>query len=678
LRSKRALQAAQELVARRTTIKDRFLLEELMGVGGMGAVFKARDLRKVEARDRNPWVAIKLLNEEYRKHPSALMSLQREARKSQSLAHPSIIRVFDFDRDGDVVFMTMELLSGRDLNQLMLENPDGMSLDEALPILRDMADALQYAHENQIIHADFSPRNVFLTDDGVTKVLDFGIAQAIALAEVSTEGNQETEFDPAVLGGLTRAYASKERLEGLAPEPADDLYGLGCIAYQLLSGRHPYGGHTVVEAEPLRIRPTRIAALDARGWKALQKALAPERADRPASAAQFIEAFLPRRRGNKLGLVAALLAVMALGVIAYQQVIIESEPVAPVVSESRQELDRHLVSAAALLRTGSLGEAQAHLDEARRIEADSPSLAELQTQLEERREVHLAEELARKNLSERMGELQHRADEHVQAGRLLQPPESSAYGVYLQMLDLDEGSERARLLADRIVQLLRDAAMLAVRNGDLAHAKEQLSDLRKISPEHRDIPLIEREIEQLQAAQRKHRNTIDSMLAQAGRLQGDSAAARRRELYLEVLALEPGNSAARQGLKQADEAMAGRVLAEAREQSLNEAAALVVSAEELMNRQAPTPQDLEAAYNQLRQAQGINRESPGISATIEQLHARYVAAIRSGIEREDYADADLFLRSATVLNPESEDLKQLRERLDSLVDDEDSLVPTSF
>src|SRR6185503_3958598 len=94
-------------------IKKRFVLEKVLGKGGMGLVFGAIDRRKEEARDPNPRVALKVLNADFQRHPQAFMALQREARKAQSLAHPNVVTVFDFDRDGDAVYMTMELLQGR-------------------------------------------------------------------------------------------------------------------------------------------------------------------------------------------------------------------------------------------------------------------------------------------------------------------------------------------------------------------------------------------------------------------------------------------------------------------------------------------------------------------------------------------------------------------------------------
>ena len=99
-------------------LNGRFVLEQRVGSGGMSTVYKALDRRKLEADDRNPYVAVKVLNVEFRAHPQSLIALQREAKKSQSLAHPNIVRVYDFDRDGATVYMTMEYLSGRSLAQI--------------------------------------------------------------------------------------------------------------------------------------------------------------------------------------------------------------------------------------------------------------------------------------------------------------------------------------------------------------------------------------------------------------------------------------------------------------------------------------------------------------------------------------------------------------------------------
>ncbi len=117
-----------------SVVKDRFVLEEKIGQGGMGTVYKARDRRKEEAQDRNPYVALKVLNEDFKRHPRSLQALQREARKAQALQHPNIVTVYDFDRDGTNVYMVMELLEGEPLDRLIrrhkgvgLESPAGVA-----------------------------------------------------------------------------------------------------------------------------------------------------------------------------------------------------------------------------------------------------------------------------------------------------------------------------------------------------------------------------------------------------------------------------------------------------------------------------------------------------------------------------------------------------------------------
>lgn len=219
------------------TLNGRFVLEECLGVGGMGTVYKALDLRKLEASDRKPYIAIKVLNVQFRGHPKSLIALQREARKAQTLAHRNIVTVYDFDRDGSVVYLTMEYLSGKSLNRV-LRAPDfaGMPYAKALPIITGMGRALSYAHERGFVHCDFKPANVFLTDSGEVKVIDFGIARVF---QQPADDADPTVFDPGTLGGMTPAYASPEMFEHREPDPRDDIYALACVTYELLTGRHP-------------------------------------------------------------------------------------------------------------------------------------------------------------------------------------------------------------------------------------------------------------------------------------------------------------------------------------------------------------------------------------------------------------------------------------------------------
>ena len=161
-------------------LKKRFVLEDELGRGGMGIVYKARDLRKVEAEDSNPYIATKILSENFKDHPNAFVTLQQEAVKSQKLAHPNIVTVHDFDRDGNTIFMTMELLKGDPLDSLLeLEAP--FSKETCLRYFNELCSGLEYAHKRGLIHSDFKPENVFVTAGGTVKILDFGIARAASV-----------------------------------------------------------------------------------------------------------------------------------------------------------------------------------------------------------------------------------------------------------------------------------------------------------------------------------------------------------------------------------------------------------------------------------------------------------------------------------------------------------------
>src|SRR5512143_3488974 len=218
-------------------LKQRFILDEKLGSGGMGTVYRAKDLRKVEAQDRQPYVAIKVLNNDFRAHPDAFIALQREASKSQGIAHPNIVSIFDFDKDGDVPYMTMELLQGQELATLLKEYPNGLPDAILWPLVEGMCAGLKHAHEGGITHSDFKPGNVFVMRDGSAKILDFGIARAV---RVHNYDGDDTVFDPSKLAALTPAFASREMLQGDTPEPADDIYSLAVVIYLMLTGRHPY------------------------------------------------------------------------------------------------------------------------------------------------------------------------------------------------------------------------------------------------------------------------------------------------------------------------------------------------------------------------------------------------------------------------------------------------------
>lgn len=295
-------------------IKDRFVIEALIGRGGMGVVYRACDRRKEEAQDRDPCVAVKILGDEFRQHPDSLKALQREARKSQQLAHPNIITVFDFDRDGITVFMTMELLKGQPLDKVISLHPQGLPKEQVLNIAGQMAKGLAYAHEKYIVHSDFKPGNVFLEPDGSAKVLDFGIARAVPSRKFAA--GDGTVFDAGQLGALTPSYASLEMLNGESPAPSDDVYALAVVIYELLTGVHPFDRKPANQAQQEALTPRPVKGLKRRQWKALARGLELERANRPADAAAFIRGVQgPTPVKKSIVAVITLLAVLS-GVLA--------------------------------------------------------------------------------------------------------------------------------------------------------------------------------------------------------------------------------------------------------------------------------------------------------------------------------------------------------------------------
>jgi peptidoglycan hydrolase-like protein with peptidoglycan-binding domain len=270
-------------------LAQRFVIQEIIGSGGMGTVFKARDLRRDEAQDRHPYVAVKTLNVDVLRREDSLKILQREARKAQSLAHPNIVRVYDFDRDNETIFLTMELLEGSSLEAMIQANGLlGASPQDALPILEQVASALEFAHSEGIVHSDLKPANILILRTGRVKVIDFGIARAIPTSGMQTL--DRTTFDVHALGALTPAYASPEMIEGKDPDPRDDVFALACIAYELLTGSHPFGRTPALAARAANLRPRRPARLSAGQWKALQGGLDLDRSRRTPSAKSLIAA----------------------------------------------------------------------------------------------------------------------------------------------------------------------------------------------------------------------------------------------------------------------------------------------------------------------------------------------------------------------------------------------------
>ncbi|HEY8166315.1 MAG TPA: protein kinase [Gemmatimonadaceae bacterium] len=208
-----------------------------LGAGGMGEVYEARDSRLGRS------VAVKVLSEELRADPAAAERFQREARAVAALSHPNILAIHEFDIESNTPIVVTELLDGCTLRQRLLAK---LNWRKALEIAAAVADGLAAAHARGIIHRDLKPENVFLTTDGLVKILDFGLAHfREAVVTDTTTPKKTTTLGSHPLG--TAGYTSPEQLAGRPAAPTSDIFSLGVILYEMISGQNPFSRPTVVE-----------------------------------------------------------------------------------------------------------------------------------------------------------------------------------------------------------------------------------------------------------------------------------------------------------------------------------------------------------------------------------------------------------------------------------------------
>jgi serine/threonine protein kinase/tetratricopeptide (TPR) repeat protein len=225
-----------------------------IGEGGMGEVYGAHD----ERLDRD--VAIKVLPVEVADNPDRLERFEREAKAVAKLDHPNILAIHDFATEGGVTYAVMELLAGQDLRHSIPES--GMPWRKAVEVAAAIADGLAAAHGKGVIHRDLKPENVFITSDGRVKVLDFGLAR---MKEPADEAAETATLTPAgtaagtVMGTL--GYMSPEQLRGEAADARSDIFALGCVLYEMLSGRPVFlrGSTAETTAAILREEPQHLA-----------------------------------------------------------------------------------------------------------------------------------------------------------------------------------------------------------------------------------------------------------------------------------------------------------------------------------------------------------------------------------------------------------------------------------
>jgi serine/threonine protein kinase len=265
-------------------LRDRYVLQARLGTGGRGTVFKALDRLGTSFPDTYQYVALKILHAGGVCSEQTLAKLRQEFHCGQALSHRNIVNVYEMDRDGDVVFFTMEQLDGEPLRHVIKRlGPTPMCRSQAWQLIQQLGAGLAHAHDRGVVHGDLKPQNIFVTREGELRILDFGAAHRFTAVK---EGLAPPDYAPT---SGTPAYASCEQLEGRRADPRDDLYALACICYELLAGIHPFGSRPATLARDYRVSLTRPRGLTGRQWRALQKGLCWHRAGRSISVRSWMQ-----------------------------------------------------------------------------------------------------------------------------------------------------------------------------------------------------------------------------------------------------------------------------------------------------------------------------------------------------------------------------------------------------
>ncbi|KUO65777.1 MAG: serine/threonine protein kinase [Gracilibacter sp. BRH_c7a] len=255
----------------------RYEIEEKIGAGGMAIVYKARDTLL------NRTVAIKVLREQFVSDEGFIRRFRREAQSAASLSHHNIVSIYDVGKDGEADYIVMEYVKGYTLKEIIRKQAP-FSPERAIYIVRQIAEALAHAHANNIIHRDIKPQNILVTMDGRAKVTDFGIARAASSATLTHTGD--------IVGSVH--YLSPEQAKGAQTNEQSDIYSLGIILFELITGKVPYDGDTPITIalkhiqEEAQVPSTVLTGISTELDGVIMKALAKSVQDRYKSADEFL------------------------------------------------------------------------------------------------------------------------------------------------------------------------------------------------------------------------------------------------------------------------------------------------------------------------------------------------------------------------------------------------------
>jgi serine/threonine protein kinase len=314
-----------------------------------------------------------------------------------------------------------------------------------------MSQGLAYAHKKGIVHSDFKPGNVFLTDDGNAKILDFGISRVATQPDKRSQ--DATIFDAGKFGALTPPYASCEMLEKANPDPRDDIYALACVSYELLAGKHPFNKITATVARNKRMKPARIKGLNKNQWKGLLHGLAFKRTARIPTVDRFLQDIdggdqfmgLPRGWQVMAGLALTLL--------------ISGAFLLPYMAPNE---DRGLASRNSVLK----------------LEAEGTYTAPILLSAEQH---------------EKIGRLLEVAEVHHMVGRITEPPGSNAYEAYRQVIEINPHNADAKAGLSRIADHYEMLAAEKLNAGELEDARALIEAGLKVQPWHPGLTRLDEE-----------------------------------------------------------------------------------------------------------------------------------------------------------------------------------------
>ena len=462
-------------------IRDNYRLEEEVGEGGMGVVWKAVDLIQEAGQARDSHVAIKFFSQDFKQHPDALKALVREFHRYKKLNHPNIVKAHGLDRVGTTFFLVMEFLKGIPLNEFIKTHKQGLSLKEAEPIIKNMGHALAHAHQEGIAHLDFKPANVFYDPETkIAKVIDFGIARPLKQSE-----RDETRFDPGTLGALTDAYASNEMQLNLDPDPRDDIYGLACVSYELLSGKHPFNRKKATTAEYEKLTPKPIKGLTKKQNKALLHGLAFQRKKRTLTVTQFLAELFPKKQNYSLGLISMVLIVLGAASFAGWKYLYK--PPAPPTQAAEPVF---IVSPPAPIVVPPVHQPvvaeDKHQADEEAIEKEKARLAEL-----EKEKARLAELEKQAKIAALLQECQ----KHFDAYRLTTGRNGTALACYKDVLKLEADNAEALKGLKKIEDRYQHWAENALRKGQWSKVAKYLRGLEKVNPQSSILAKLRQRLE---------------------------------------------------------------------------------------------------------------------------------------------------------------------------------------